>query len=85
MIVPLKNCVIGGDFNLDLFKKGSNLLTRYLTSQGFKQLVTKSTHTSGGCIDHCYVRMVDGKPYDVEIVPKVFSDHDCVCFSMDLN
>ena len=85
MIVPNRNTVIGGDFNLDLFKNGSNLLTRYLTSQGFKQVVTKATHTGGGCIDHCYVRIVNEKSYDVEVVPKVFTDHDCVCFSMDLN
>lgn len=85
MIVPNRNTVIGGDFNLDLLKNGSNLLTRYLTSQGFKQVVSKATHTGGGCIDHCYVKIVNEKSYDVEVVPKVFTDHDCVCFSMDLN
>ena len=82
LISPKKSCVVGGDFNLDLLKNRSFKLTTFLTSQGFKQLVDKSTHIHGGLIDHCYVSILNGESYEVEVIPKVYSDHDALCFSL---
>ena len=82
LINSKKNCVIGGDFNLDLNKNRSYKLTTFLTSQKFKQLVDKSTHIDGGLIDHCYLRILNGESYEVEVMPKVYSDHDALCFSL---
>ena len=81
LLSPSKSCVVAGDFNIDLFSKQCNNLTTYLTSQGFKQLVTKGTHLGGGLIDHCYVKIVNGGKYDMQVISKVYSDHDCLCFS----
>ena len=53
-----KSTIVGGDFNLDIFQHKSNVLTDYLSSVGFKQVVSKSTHIEGGLIDHCYIRLV---------------------------
>ena len=69
--------VIGGDFNLDLHKDKDNIMTQYLITVGFKQVVTKGTHIQGGLLDHCYIRLVG--EHVVELVPKFYSDHESVC------
>ena len=82
LICQDKSYVIGGDFNLDLIKKRSNSLTSFLTSQGFKQLVTKATHIQGGLIDHCYARIINECSYEIDAIGKVYSDHDSLCFTL---
>ena len=76
-----KNTMVGGDFNLDIFRNKDNSLTTYLVSKGFSQIVNKSTHIQGGLIDHCYVKSVDGSTYEIEVLPKVYTDHDAICVS----
>jgi len=80
LISPDKNCVVGGDMNLNLLESDNNIFTQFMKSKGFQQLVKLSTHIGGGLLDHCYVK-IDRGNVCVELCPKVYSDHDAVLVS----
>ncbi|XP_061601162.1 uncharacterized protein LOC133463585 [Cololabis saira] len=72
------NIVVMGDFNDDLLKTSS--VCKFLTDQGFHQVVRQATTEKGTLIDHVYVKTKD---YEVEceVVPAYFSDHEAILSS----
>ena len=72
--------IITGDFNFD--RKEENPLTRFLSYQDYKQVVTWPTHdAAGNTLDHCYiskhtrVQITRSSPY--------FSDHDSLSIQFE--
>ena len=55
MVNVQKTTFILGDFNCDLKRYGSSVLSREIIDFGFSQLVKEPTHNQGGIIDHCYI------------------------------
>ena len=83
MIDDKKITVIGGDFNICVLKHPNNLMTKRLKESYFEQTVKQATHIEGGLIDHLYIKK--GKEdisWDVEVLPKYYSDHDCICVTL---
>ena len=80
MIKENRTTVIGGDLNVCALKHHKNLITEKLKELKFQQIVKQATHIEGGLIDHLYIKQGDdtGVTWDLEIVPKYFTDHDCV-------
>ena len=85
MIDQDKATIITGDFNICLERDPNNQITRYLTDEGFKQLVSKPTHIDGGWIDHAYFR--DNKKTFKDIHFHQYSpyitDHDALCVTFN--
>ena len=50
-----KICIICGDFNIPLRNQSMTLIPKRLQDMGFVQYIDKSTHRSGGIIDHLYI------------------------------
>ena len=48
--------VISGDFNICYNTHRNNKITKFLETNGFKQLVTEATHIRGRQIDHLYFK-----------------------------
>ena len=63
--------------NINLFKNPSNMVTLYLQSQGFKQIVRKATHISGSLLDHVYIRFPKCTVFH-NIHHVYYSDHDAI-------
>jgi len=69
--------IICGDMNINLFKNPSNMVTLYLQSQGFKQIVRKATHISGSLLDHVYIRLPKCTVFH-NLHHVYYSDHDAI-------
>ena len=84
MIDDTKITVIGGDFNICVLKNPNNLLTTKLKELHFDQIVEQATHIEGGLIDHLYIKKRKGEDISwvVEVLPKYYSDHDCICVAL---
>ena len=84
MIDDKKFTVIGGDFNICALKNPNNLMTKKLKELGFNQIVNQATHIEGGLIDHLYIKKRKGEDISwvVEVMPKYYSDHDCICVTL---
>ena len=80
---PGKCTVIGGDFNICQAKNKQNSIAKWLSSFGFRQLVTEATHIEGGHIDHLYVS--NDISAELEIYSPYYTslDHDALCVSID--
>ena len=79
--------VISGDFNICLDKEPTNLLTKFLQDQGFRQLVEDPTHVAGGRIDHIYLRDPENllSSFDLHHYSPFYSDHDGLCLTLTLS
>ena len=84
MIDDKKTTVIGGDFNICTLKAPNNLMTKKLKESHFDQIVKQATHIEGGLIDHLYIKKREGEDISVtvEVLPKYYSDHDCICVTL---
>ena len=65
-------CLIG-DFNFDA--NGSNVLTQYLSSQGFSQIVKRATHLDGHILDHVYLTQSLSNLAKIQHHYVYYSDH----------
>ena len=75
-----KTTIIGGDINICLNKDKNNMLTKYLISIGFSQLIKNPTHIDGGLIDHLYFHLIGQmQNITIETFGKYCSDHDAIC------
>jgi len=79
-----KTSVIGGDMNICALQQPRNYVTASLKELGFQQLVMTATHKDGGAIDHIYWRQGKNSEYewDLECIPKYYSDHDALCLTL---
>ena len=82
LIKSTKIPIIAGDVNFD--KTEENILTRFLTVEGFEQLITSPTHDEGRTIDHCYVPAERKKEFKITLHSLYFSDHDAICINLSL-
>ena len=80
MITEKKTTIIGGDFNVCALKNQKNYITLKLKELKFHQIVKQATHIEGGLIDHLYIKQGEETDliWDVEVLPKYFTDHDCI-------
>ena len=69
-----KPCFIVGDFNIDCLTAPDDIIVKKITSSGFKQLVTSSTHDEGGALDHVYCKKVPFEP-QMNVDFPFYSDH----------
>ena len=77
LIDQTRTTVVGGDFNVCVFKGPNNLVTHMLKVKGFLQIVNTATHIEGGALDHVYIRQNGYKfSWDIEDFAKYYSDHD---------
>ena len=72
--------IIIGDFNYESTK--SNILSKFLHSQGLIQIVNRPTHTEGGIIDHCYVNSEWKNQIEIDYIFPYYSDHCGFCISL---
>ena len=82
LIKPNKVPIIAGDVNFD--KTEENVLTRFLTAEGFQQLITSPTHDEGRTIDHCYVPAERKEEFQITLHSLYFSDHDAICINLSI-
>ena len=77
LIDRTRTTIVGGDFNVCVFKNPNNLVTHMLKGTGFSQIVKTATHINGGVLDHIYIKQNGNKfSWDIEDFPKYYSDHD---------
>ena len=72
-----KPCIIVGDFNIDFLKNPNETIIKKILSNGFKQMVSDSTHVEGGLLDHVYVRNHTCE-YEISVNFPFYSDHGAV-------
>ena len=83
------NCIIMGDFNVDLFRSSihnSDMFKNMFLSYNFRQLIdipTRSTQTSNTCIDHIYINFCNNTDSGVLDIP--ISDHLPIVCSVEMN
>ena len=75
--------IILGDFNVNALEQNSQVkqvLSNYM------QLVTESTQTSGGLLDHIFIRKQMNQEMVVQnvIITTYFSDHDVVFLTLQM-
>ncbi|XP_061173536.1 uncharacterized protein LOC133182702 [Saccostrea echinata] len=75
-----QNIIIIGDFNIDLCNGGSSVATYMSEAFSCKQIVSKTTHSSGSLIDHIYTNMTCNSITDV--IESVYSDHKIIYTSL---
>ena len=73
--------IIAGDFNFD--KEEKNIMTRFLDSKDFVQLVHDPTQDDGRTIDHCYVPNNIKSEIHLTTYSPYYSDHDALCIKFD--
>jgi hypothetical protein len=73
--------IIAGDFNFD--KEEKNVLTKFLDSKHFVQLVNEPTQDDGRTIDHCYVPFNIKDDIQLTTYSPYYSDHDALCIKFD--
>ena len=73
-----KTSLIVGDFNYDAANE-ANEVSKYLSKQQFKQLVTSPTHLGGHILDQAHLRQsLRKKNAEVKTFTPYYSDHDIV-------
>ena len=73
-----KTSLIVGDFNYDAANE-TNEVSKYLSKQQFKQLVTSPTHLGGHILDQAHLRQsLRRKIAEVKTFTPYYSDHDIV-------
>ena len=78
MIDLNKTSLIVGDFNYDAANE-TNEVSKYLSKQQFKQLVTSPTHLGGHILDQAHLRQsLKKKNAEVKTFTPYYSDHDIV-------
>ncbi|XP_062600656.1 uncharacterized protein LOC134262299 [Saccostrea cucullata] len=75
-----QNIIMIGDFNIDLSHGGSSVATYMSEAFSCKQIVFKSTHSSGSLIDHIYTNVTCNIITDV--IESVYSDHKIIYTSL---
>ena len=76
--------VISGDFNICYNSHRNNKITKFLETNGFKQLMTEATHIKGRLIDHLYFKLgakICANPSIYRYSP-YYSDHDALCVTV---
>jgi len=82
-----KNCIIFGDFNIDLVNKTTSV-QEYINNvelHNFQQLIEKPTRVfknSSTLIDHIYFKSDDKDSYHYDVIDNSFSDHSSILFSL---
>ena len=74
--------IILGDFNENVLSSShASLLSRFMSSHGFSQLLTVPTTDQGTLLDHIYYNRSDAQPgvVQVDVVDTYYSDHNA-CF-----
>ena len=69
-----------GDFNFEASEK--NILSKFMDSQGLKQMVKRPTHIGGGMIDHCYVSHELKDSVKIDYFFTYYTDHAAVCLTL---
>ena len=78
MIDLNKTSLIVGDFNYDAANE-TNEVSKYLSKQQFKQLVTSPTHLGGHILDQAHLRQsLRKKNAEVKTFTPYYSDHDII-------
>ena len=72
-----KPCFIVGDFNVDFLKDPKDSIITKISSCGYKQIVTVSTHSAGGLLDNVYIKNIPWEPMVVINFP-FYTDHAAV-------
>ena len=73
-----KTSLIVGDFNYDAANE-ANELSKYLSKQQFKQLLTSPTHLGGHILDQAHLcQSLRKKNAEVKTFTPYYSDHDIV-------
>ena len=77
LIDRTKSVIVCGDMNFCFSASQDNSFVKYVTRQGFDQMVKEATHIEGGLIDHVYFRS-GGPPLkaDVSIYSPYYTAHD---------
>ena len=84
----MKNCILLGDFNVDLLDPSSSLfsdLTAATSSFHLSQIVTEPTRitdTAATLIDHVYVTDPTSVVTCITTPPLLNSDHMCICIGL---
>ena len=76
--------LISGDFNICYNSHRNNKITKFLETNGFKQLITEATHIKGRQIDHLYFKPgknIKANPTIYRYSP-YYSDHDAICVTL---
>jgi len=82
-----KNCIILGDFNIDLLNK-TPAIQEFINNvefRNFRQLIDKPTRVfknSSTLIDHIYLKSDNQDSYLYDVISNSFSDHSSVLFSL---
>ena len=74
-----KPTIVCGDTNINVGpdpEESSSGIVRFMTDNGFSQLVSGSTHDKGGTIDQVYVNLTLKDNVTVVKTRVPFSDHD---------
>ena len=84
-IVSSEEQIIVGDFNVCGQREKLSKIPRFLSSQGFKQLVNEATQIQGRQIDHIYVKdQMKADVLDIERVSMYYTDHDALLLSLKI-
>ena len=73
--------VILGDLNICYKSDKNNKISKFLETNGFKQLMDEPTHIRGRLIDHIYFKpsmTFNENPAIYRYTP-YYSDHDAIC------
>ena len=87
LITPEANTVICGDFNICYFATRNNRITKYLETNGFKQLVKEATHIQGRLLDHFYTRICHNDQHSTSVYrySPYYADHDAICTTINFH
>ena len=69
--------IIMGDFNDNALVSKS--MDNFMTEHGFSQIVTFPTTETGTLIDHIYIKDIDPKNVDIQLISTYYSYHECLC------
>ena len=72
-----------GDFNIEASQ--INVLSKFMISQGLKQIVKRPTHIAGGIIDHCYISSDMQNSVKIDYFFPYYTDHLAMCLTFPKN
>ena len=76
--------ILCGDTNIDITKDNGQSFIDFMKHLGLTQLVHKSTHQSGGLLDHVYVTSDLLEKVSVKQTGVFFSDHDLITIKVNI-
>ena len=82
IIIPSKQTIICGDFNICNKREPNNIVYKKLETLGFKQLINAPTHISGSQIDNLYSN-INSKIQETFHSSVYYSDHDAIGVCLD--